>query len=539
MDLLQNPFHILGANARDNRKRILELADERSLRLDATQCAQARSELTNPRKRLRAEVAWLPGFAPKRIEQVLTLLESSPANLLVADKLSPIARANLLAAALVRMKLDVTSASNWIRKLAEALEAVEPEALSAILNEDRVVSGFPEVTDVSAVETEIEEQRRYYRSVIKSALDNLPPRQLIQVMSTTVEAATLDGKEQGPVLINDLVDLYEVEAQAFLGKEEENIKELVEKLRAGADAKWYDRQLAPVTEQLIGVVRNWESVARPIQLNAKSRGLNHKASERIASMVRELSIHLFNDHDRLALAQQLTGTLQQLFANVDKVAERSAEDVETLEEIAQRRIRQGQNALVGAQSDINYEVNLGWLFNEKLRISPDRIEWKGRRWSLDSITRVRWGGTRHSTGVTYTVFFGSSTSATTIALRKQSTYSDIVGHLWRAVGLRLIQKYLTGLQAGQTYGFGSAVLHDHGMELKRKKLFGRNERTFYRWPALVTWSSDGAFHIAPNDERWRGVTLSYQDNDNIHVLETVLSAFQEHGGDRLSTLLGN
>ena len=33
MDLLQNPFYILTASPRDNRQRIMELADERSLLL--------------------------------------------------------------------------------------------------------------------------------------------------------------------------------------------------------------------------------------------------------------------------------------------------------------------------------------------------------------------------------------------------------------------------------------------------------------------------------------------------------------------------
>ena len=97
MDLLQNPFHILNASPRDNRRRIMELADERSLLLDSSECMEARSDLTNPRKRLSAEVAWLPGIGPKRVGEVLSLLESSPTDLLAVDKLSSIARANLLA----------------------------------------------------------------------------------------------------------------------------------------------------------------------------------------------------------------------------------------------------------------------------------------------------------------------------------------------------------------------------------------------------------------------------------------------------------
>jgi hypothetical protein len=74
MDLLQNPFHILTASPRDNRRRIMELADERSLLHDSSEVMEARSDLTNPRKRLSAEIAWLPGIGPKRAGEVLSPL---------------------------------------------------------------------------------------------------------------------------------------------------------------------------------------------------------------------------------------------------------------------------------------------------------------------------------------------------------------------------------------------------------------------------------------------------------------------------------
>jgi hypothetical protein len=164
MDLLQNPFHILAASPRDNRRRIMELADERSLLLDSNECMEARSELTNPRKRLSAEVAWLLGDWAKTIGEVLSLLESSPTDLLAVDILSSIARANLLAAGLARLPdHNADDVAEWILEIAWAFEDIDPEELSVIINEERVVSGFPEVSDLSAVEAEIQERRKHYR----------------------------------------------------------------------------------------------------------------------------------------------------------------------------------------------------------------------------------------------------------------------------------------------------------------------------------------------------------------------------------------
>ena len=338
MDLLQNPFHILNATPRDNRRKIMDLADERSLMLDSSECMQAHSDLTNPRRRLSAEIAWLPGIGPKRTDEVLALLESSPSNLLGIDKLSSVARANLLAAGLSRLP-DCSSddIAEWILEIAGAFENIDIEELRVILSEERIVSGFPEITDSSAVEAAIQERRQHYRQVIKAALDNLYARELVEAVTIAVELATDDGKKQGLILIDDLVDSYEVEAQAFLEKEEGNIEKLVKDIRAAADSKRPDWFLAPIINELVRVVKNWDTVAQPIQVSTKSRGLDHDASHRVAMLVRELAIDLFNDHSKLEFSQQITKMLQEVFAEVGEVAERTAEDAETLEEISERR----------------------------------------------------------------------------------------------------------------------------------------------------------------------------------------------------------
>ena len=479
MDLLQNPFHILNASPRDNRRRIMELADERSLLLDSNECMEARSDLTNPRKRLSAEIAWLPGVGPKRAGELLSLIESSPTDVLGVDNLSLIARANLLASGLSRLsENNADDVADWILDISWAFEDLAPDELRVIINEERVVSGFPEVADLSAVESEIQERRRHYRQVIKAALDNLSPKELVKAVTVVVESATEDGEEHGPILIADLVDSYEVEAQAFLDIEEENIRTLIEKLRASIDSEQPDSVLSPLVLQLIKVVKNWDTVAQPIQVSAKSRGLDHYASHSVANLVRSLAIYMFNEHGKLDFSQQLTNMLQEVFAEVCEVAERTAEDADALAEIAEEQLRYVEglkNKVEEWRREITYEADVGAIFKDKLRISPEGIEWKGRHWELDSITRVRWGGTKHSvngisTGTTYSIVFGNDSNYTSIELKKESTYSNFIDRLWKAVGVRLLTSYLQGLRDGKKYRFSSTVMSDHGMELERKKI---------------------------------------------------------------------
>jgi hypothetical protein len=546
MDLLQNPFHILNATPRDNRQRIMELAEERNLLLDSCDCTEARSDLTNPRKRLSVEIAWLPGLGPKRVTVVLSVLENSVSDLLGMDKLTPIARANLLAAGLSRLPASTPDdVAEWILKLAWAFEDIDPEELCAVINEERIVSAFPEVTDLSMVEAEIQERRRHYRQVIKSTLDNLSAKELVETVTVAVESATDNGEEHGPILIDDLVDSYKDEARAFLEKEARNIEVLVEKLRVAADAVRPDSALAPMVNQLIQVVKNWDTVAQPIQVSAKSRGLDHDASHQVARLVRGVAIQLFNEHGKLDFSQQLTNMLQEVFAEVIEVAERTAEDASALDDIAEQHVRLIEDAKNRSEEwrrKITYEADMGFLFKDKLRISPEGIEWKNRRWDLDSITRVRWGGTRHSvngipTGTTYSIVFGNSTGYSSIELKKQDVYSNFIDSLWRTVGVRLLSEFLEGLRDGKQYRFGTTVINDRGMELERRKLFSSNERVFCRWGELVIWNGAGIFCIGKKDDKKLAATFSYQDEDNIHVLESAISMFWKRGGDRLSSLL--
>lgn len=546
MELLQNPFHILTATPRHNRQQLIELADERSLLIDAHDCDEARSYLINPRKRLSAEIAWLPGIGLKRTGEVLSLLKSSPTELLNLDKLPSISRANLLAAGLTHLfdsKTDDIDIISWILAIAVSFEDINPENVMMIINEERIVSGFPEISDISIIETEIQERRRYYRHVIKSALDNLSSKELVTAITAAVVLATDDGDEPGPILISDLVDSYEVSIQEFMEKEERTINDLVEKLQRSVDAGQSDYLLTPMVNQLISVVKNWDMVVQPIQVSSKGRGLDHDASHRVAGVIRDLAIYMFNAHGKLEYSQQITRLLLEVFAEVSEVAERAAEDADTLKGIEAQRVEE-KNRAEQWREEITYETDVGAIFKDKLRISLDGIEWKGRIWKLDSITRIRWGGTKHSvngvpTGTTYTIFLGNESNSTSIELKREATYSNFIDRLWKAVGVRLLMEYLEGLKEGKQYRFGSTIISDRGIELIRKKLFASDERVFCHWDELVIWNGAGVFCIEKKGDKKLATAFSYLEHDNIHVLEHIIRMFWKKGGDRLSSLLND
>ena len=335
--LHQTPFAILAVTTRDGRRRIVELAEEKSLELDHDVCQKARSDLTNPRTRLSAEMAWLPGVSPRKVSQLVEGLLHDPMAVREEPGLPTLAHLNLLAAAFeaVDSEHDAEDLASFIQEFAYLVDEIDPEDVLRDINEDRVVSGFPEVRALDQIEAELTERKRYYRGAIKDALDRLPSTTLVQVMTDTVEVVTLGGENHAPELIDDLVDSYEVETQGFLQKEAENVHKLIKAARDSANSG--EAAVKPYVDKLDAVARNWDKVAQPIQLSAKARGINHEASRDLAYEIRSLAIDLFNTHGMLTQSQRLIGLLQELFAELPEVSARVEQDADALAAIFHER----------------------------------------------------------------------------------------------------------------------------------------------------------------------------------------------------------
>ncbi|MDR2012496.1 MAG: hypothetical protein LBQ20_05535 [Rhodanobacter sp.] len=540
--LHQSAFAVLGVTTRDNRKRIVELAEEKSLELDQELCQKARSDLTNPRTRLSVEIAWLPGVSPRKATQLVDGLLSNPMAIRQESGLPTLAHLNLLAVAFeaVDGKHDADDLAGFIMEVAYLAEELTPEEVLRDINEDRAVSGFPEVRALDQIEAELAERKRYYRNAIKDALDRLPPMTLIQVMTETVDGVTSGGDDHAPGLIDDLVDSYEVETQGILQKEAENVHKLIKAARDHADSG--EAAVKPYVDKLDAVARNWDKIAQPIQLSSKARGIDHEASRDLAYEIRSLAIDLFNKHDMLAHSQRLTGLIQELFSEVPEIADRVEQDADALADIFKERKQAAARRDEWAR-EITYHAEVGVMFKDVLSISPDGASWKGHRFPLDSITRVRWGGVRHSvngipTGTDYTIAFGDNRSEAVVQLRKESTYSTFLDKLWRAVCLRLLGDMLETLKSGRDMQFGDAVVHDDGVTLIKRKFLGSNEKVRCTWEQVHIWSSDGSFFIGAQGDKKTYSSASYIHGINTHIFEQAIRmAFKKPGMRRLSDLL--
>lgn len=540
--LHNSPFALLGISTRDKAIKIVEHAEEKSLFLDSDVCTKARNDLTTARNRLTAEIKWFPGVSPNRASSLLDTLIEDIDSLKDDTSLPPLANANVLAAAfeLLDPEMDASSWQDWIIYFAYTVDNIDSYDVLREINADRSVSGFPEIKGLEQIESELDERRRYFTETIKAALNKLSPMKLVEVVTDVVESTTEAGEEHAPQLIHELVDRYESEANHYLEPEAENIVKLIEAIKNNAQNG--ESSIKLQIDKLDQVARKWDAIAQPIQLSMKAQGLEHKLSHEVALGIRGLAIDLFNQHDMVSTATRLTKTLQELFAELPEVAERLDGDADTMDEIIKdRQLYAGRKAV--RDKEITYQAEIGILFKDTLKISPNGVEWKGRRIALSDIDWVTWGAVRKSvngvpTGTDHTIVLGGAGfSEMTIVTAKSEIYQSFTDCLWKAVCVRLLEQYLHELKDGKQISIGRGVVFDDkGIYLTKHKLFG-NETLYREWGSITYNSYNGTLFINANDDKKTYVDLSYLSVPNVHILEAIIRLSFKKWSGKLSGIL--
>lgn len=543
-EIERNPFAVLGATTRDDRRRIVELAEERSLTFDHEACSKARTDLTNPRNRLAAEMAWLPGLSPRRATEALSMLRSDPQAILDRKGDPPLAFANLMASVFELLPVGVEASlwSKWIIQLAETLDRTSLENVVRDLNEDRAISGISDIRSADQLEEELDSRKRAYKNAMVEAVDRLPTAKLVEVMTCIVVNSTSSGEHHAPSLVDDLVDSYELRTQKFIRLEADGILKVVDKAKQSASMggdviNLYSRKI----EEL---VKPWISVAHPIQLSKKSRGLEHDVSRELAQAIRGVVIHIVNEHKMFEEASSIMLLLKGVFGELPEISHQLDQDLATLEE-RKREHEEWKKELV-------FTSDIGDIWNKKIvSISHEGIKSDNAFYPLETISRTRWGGVRDQYNrIMYKFSFGDDHDLIEIGTVSEELYNNFTQRLWKAVGVRIIREIIAELSKGRSYIFGPAIVWDDGVELETHNPNGTIGINKYRWDAIRTYSQDGSLHITlkteirnlrgllRNEERpfFTGVSLPYRDVDNVHMLEVMLDVFLKKGGNTISEM---
>ena len=333
MSLKSNPFYVLGATPSDDRRRIMALANDRRLDGDETAIREARIVLTTPRKRLAAEIAWLPGLEKDEIRRAMEAENEHPGAVLRMTDLPALTRANLMADGLVQADPQAISnlAAWWIVELADAHDRIRADRVTTSVNEARLAAGVPMASQQDVVE-ELRGRHHHFRDAIERCMDGLAFERMVEIVTLVVNRATLESARHAPPLIDSLIDsYYERRVREKMAAKRQEIRKLVSQARGRVGIN-----VAGIVAQLERAVVAWDVMAQPIQVSLASRGMSHSASNDVMHEVRNLAVELFNEHKLLEVAQSLTKILREVFAEMEPITEILDKDVSVFDGIAKR-----------------------------------------------------------------------------------------------------------------------------------------------------------------------------------------------------------
>lgn len=535
-----NPFAVLGASLRSSKQELLRLAEERALTDDSTLVDKARSELAHPRARVAAEVGWLPGLSPKRASECLSLAIQTPQRTFTLENINPLALANLLSAALSSLipKTIGSAAAQKLLQLARVVDLIDADQVRSDLNEDRTAAGIPEISATDWVETELGQRRAALRLSAVAWLDQFESEELVKILTEAAVTATANGENHPPRLIEDIVSDFELRAQAAYTKAQGLARELIK--AAMQLAPHGEAAVKPAIAGIEQLVGDWLHIAKPAQLCAKARGEAHGPSQELFYGIRGLAVDLTNIHDLYDQSARLTQLVGGAFADA-RLGERVTEDANALKGLIEQKAK-AERDLEEWHREITYAASIGWIFKKQLAISPQGLQWGSQRFSLEDITRVRWGGVRHSTngiptGTTLHIAFGDGRSQAVVQLNKQAIYDKFIEKLFKAVGPRLMTGFARVLKEGGTLQFGDILVHDEWCEVPVKSLLGK-KRERAPWSDLKVWSSNGFFVVGLKANQKAFGSVSYKDGDNAHLIEMMIRTyFNDFSSPRMSESL--
>jgi len=369
MSIFENPFYILGATIRDNRSKINELAEEKSLLSSSDDCTEARNILTNPRKRLSAEVRWFPGLSPNNVKMIVEYVMNPDEEELDINSFHSLAKLNILKGEFDHFNricgycedsqrdFFITYLIIIIKNINTVFEEIDFDEILLLINEDRSVSGFPQIEDTKPIEKEIRQMRLDFQDLLNNSLSQYVQEEYIEIINRLTNECIDENEILEGVVINDLLESYELQTKNLIEKQAEDIIALAKNIKYEDG----ETELNYMLDILIQRIEIFDRIAQPLQLKARSEGTRHKESENVAHIIRGLAIELHNNHTATDFAIKLTSCLKSTFAELDEFAQITEEDSVALDNIRQKQQaekKEHDKMLTENTSDKNYSVTV-------------------------------------------------------------------------------------------------------------------------------------------------------------------------------------
>lgn len=314
MEVNENAFDLLGVTPEDGIARINDAKDDKSWvdEPNESMYEAARETLTNPRKRLQAEVPWF--------------LKNSNSAFSLMNEVQNCRGADIRLVVQKIVALDD-----------EYKEALQEESLNDIYT-DIIISRKKAGISADIEQADIEEAlSQLLEEGAKAAIDTLlrkcSTQEAAQIGNVIAKEMIQPGIGKYPKKYGDcirfFIDLYNMKVQNELDTRSEKIQQDIEAAKVYTSVA----QLSPLFQEI-----EWfDYLAQPLQLYFEDQGQADKQSqsEDIAGSLRKLSLFYHNERQLTELSITVTEKAMQVFAENPKVLQQLQEDDEILKQQVQ------------------------------------------------------------------------------------------------------------------------------------------------------------------------------------------------------------
>ena len=558
MNIFDNPFFILEVSMRDNRQQIISAAEDKIFMDESKSQAvnQARNTLIIPEKRLAAELRWFPGIDDNRIKSIIKFFRGDKSSKLNISDFRNIALLNIAVYIFrTRRFKTLNDIVNSILAAGKCFETINAGDLCRIINMDRASAGFQQVSI-----SELERGLYDYRSDVVKVLDNrvsvLSQNKYIELAEELAGKFANEAAYQESVIINDLIDSYELRIMPGLESQQQMILDVLNNFKRCPEKLSEQYYL----DALGSNFTKWKKLSQPLILAAKNRGLDNDnlfrlgaeilnsgrelIGEKILNIEAQNELSFEDKINRLQTALNLMFVLRDhLSDSSTKIHEAVGNDIKELNEImnkikeiieSQTLIKQQEERERAASIYYETEIYSG-SYSHKLIISAKGISWQGKVTPLQNIIGARWGGVRNYTDIRYEIAFQSLFSTRIINFNDNPKhFNEIVSHLFNAVFATITAKILTQLREGQTLQIGAIKFNDNGVFLSKEGwLF--SDKKFFMWDSVITCDDNGSFIIKDSTGKY-SASASFMNDMNAPIFNIMLSTLRDNGFAKFSDL---
>lgn len=323
--LRDNPFYVLNVPMSASRREIAAKTEEQSFLFDPDVCNEAQACLTNPAKRVTAEIGWFPGESEDTITAVRESIDRDQD--VDASSLGINGKLNSILDSFTRHKQDAETLMENINTIDVYFDINDAESLLNDINGERRKAGIAE-TDLASVQQGLLQSRENIRTLITEKFAGFDDQAYVDIVSRIAESCLASADMSHGVIVDDVINQYELRMHPVIEAKTKQLTEYMEAIRKQTSASYRSTQ----TDSFIKLLKQWDRYVQPLQLRTQAEGFSHTISQNVAFEARDLAITLHNDYHDVSNATKIIDALNDVFAELPELITVLNNDKKTLEE---------------------------------------------------------------------------------------------------------------------------------------------------------------------------------------------------------------